>query len=46
MGTNLIGVLFFPVSEHLRFPGITQQAILRLFVYGTLKRGYWNHDRF
>ena len=21
-------------------------AILKLFVYGTLKRGYWNHDRF
>jgi len=19
---------------------------LRLFVYGTLKKGYWNHDRF
>lgn len=22
------------------------QSALRLFVYGTLKRGYWNHDRF
>ena len=21
-------------------------GILKLFVYGTLKRGYWNHDRF
>jgi hypothetical protein len=21
-------------------------AMLRLFVYGTLKRGLWNHDRF
>ena len=21
-------------------------AMLRLFVYGTLKRGFWNHDRF
>ncbi|HEB77224.1 MAG TPA: gamma-glutamylcyclotransferase [Methylothermaceae bacterium] len=21
-------------------------GILRIFVYGTLKRGYWNHDRF
>lgn len=21
-------------------------GLLRLFVYGTLKRGYWNHDRF
>ena len=21
-------------------------GMLRLFVYGTLKRGYWNHDRF
>lgn len=20
--------------------------MLRLFVYGTLKRGFWNHDRF
>lgn len=20
--------------------------LLKLFVYGTLKRGYWNHDRF
>jgi len=22
------------------------KALLRLFVYGTLKRGYWNHERF
>lgn len=22
------------------------QGILKLFVYGTLKRGFWNHDRF
>jgi gamma-glutamylcyclotransferase (GGCT)/AIG2-like uncharacterized protein YtfP len=22
------------------------QGIMRLFVYGTLKRGFWNHDRF
>lgn len=22
------------------------QGMLRLFVYGTLKRGFWNHDRF
>jgi gamma-glutamylcyclotransferase (GGCT)/AIG2-like uncharacterized protein YtfP len=22
------------------------QRVLRLFVYGTLKRGFWNHDRF
>ena len=21
-------------------------GVLRLFVYGTLKRGCWNHDRF
>jgi hypothetical protein len=21
-------------------------GMLRLFVYGTLKRGFWNHDRF
>jgi len=21
-------------------------GLLRLFVYGTLKRGFWNHDRF
>jgi gamma-glutamylcyclotransferase (GGCT)/AIG2-like uncharacterized protein YtfP len=27
-------------------PGDTPEAILRLFVYGTLKRGYWNHQRF
>lgn len=24
----------------------TPETILRLFVYGTLKRGYWNHQRF
>jgi gamma-glutamylcyclotransferase (GGCT)/AIG2-like uncharacterized protein YtfP len=22
------------------------EIYLRLFVYGTLKRGFWNHDRF
>lgn len=27
-------------------PEDTPEAILRLFVYGTLKRGYWNHQRF
>lgn len=26
--------------------GDTPETILRLFVYGTLKRGYWNHQRF
>jgi len=25
---------------------IPNPQLLRLFVYGTLKRGYWNHDRF
>ncbi|GLI32763.1 gamma-glutamylcyclotransferase family protein [Desulforhabdus amnigena] len=25
---------------------IPNQQLLRLFVYGTLKRGYWNHQRF
>jgi gamma-glutamylcyclotransferase (GGCT)/AIG2-like uncharacterized protein YtfP len=24
----------------------TQDGPLKIFVYGTLKRGYWNHDRF
>jgi gamma-glutamylcyclotransferase (GGCT)/AIG2-like uncharacterized protein YtfP/predicted glutamine amidotransferase len=28
-----------PLRKHTR-------VTLRLFVYGTLKRGYWNHDRF
>ena len=27
-------------------PEDTLETILRLFVYGTLKRGYWNHQRF
>ena len=27
-------------------PEDTPETILRLFVYGTLKRGYWNHQRF
>ena len=27
-------------------PKDTPETILRLFVYGTLKRGYWNHQRF
>ena len=27
-------------------PEHTPETILRLFVYGTLKRGYWNHQRF
>ena len=27
-------------------PEDSPEAILRLFVYGTLKRGYWNHQRF
>lgn len=25
---------------------VNTNAMLRLFVYGTLKRGFWNHDRF
>ena len=31
---------FNPQSE------IPNPQLLRLFVYGTLKRGFWNHDRF
>ena len=27
-------------------PEDSPETILRLFVYGTLKRGYWNHQRF
>lgn len=27
-------------------PEYSPETILRLFVYGTLKRGYWNHQRF
>ena len=27
-------------------PEDSPETILRLFVYGSLKRGYWNHDRF
>ncbi len=27
-------------------PEDSPEIILRLFVYGTLKRGYWNHQRF
>lgn len=27
-------------------PEDSPDTILRLFVYGTLKRGYWNHQRF
>ena len=27
-------------------PEDAPETILRLFVYGTLKRGYWNHQRF
>ena len=27
-------------------PEDTPETVLRLFVYGTLKRGYWNHQRF
>ena len=28
-----------PLKENTR-------GMLRIFVYGTLKRGFWNHDRF
>lgn len=42
------------MSDSALNPGMTpaypshpsSTAILRLFVYGTLKRGFWNHDRF
>lgn len=27
-------------------PEDSPETILRLFVYGALKRGYWNHQRF
>ena len=27
-------------------PKINTPGVLKLFVYGTLKRGYWNHDAF
>ena len=27
-------------------PGDSPETTIRLFVYGTLKRGYWNHQRF
>ena len=27
-------------------PKENSSGVLRLFVYGTLKRGYWNHDPF
>jgi len=36
--------LFHVFPKHLSAPSILH--ILRLFVYGTLKRGYWNHQRF
>ena len=28
------------------YPKENTKGLLKLFVYGTLKRGYWNHDRF
>ena len=27
-------------------PKMNTSGTLKLFVYGTLKRGYWNHDAF
>lgn len=38
------------MTEHAMSPDESlkenTQGMLRLFVYGTLKRGFWNHDRF
>ena len=33
-------------TEPREAPKENTSGVLRLFVYGTLKRGYWNHDRF
>ncbi len=33
-------------TEPSESPKKNTSPVLRLFVYGTLKRGYWNHDRF
>ena len=34
-----------PMNDH-DTPKENTNGLLQLFVYGTLKRGYWNHDRF
>lgn len=34
-----------PMNDHDP-PKENTNRLLKLFVYGTLKRGYWNHDRF
>ncbi|HUT54425.1 MAG TPA: gamma-glutamylcyclotransferase family protein [bacterium] len=34
-----------PMNDH-DTPKENTNGLLKLFVYGTLKRGYWNHDRF
>ena len=34
------------LSETQKSPKENSSGVLRLFVYGTLKRGYWNHDPF
>ena len=33
-------------TEPRESPKVNTSGVLRLFVYGTLKRGYWNHDAF
>ena len=35
-----------PPMNHHDTPKENTNGLLKLFVYGTLKRGYWNHDRF
>ena len=33
-------------TEPREAPKKNTSPVLKLFVYGTLKRGYWNHDPF
>ncbi len=33
-------------TEPREAPKVNTSGMLKLFVYGTLKRGYWNHDAF
>ncbi len=33
-------------TEPRESPKMNTPGVLRIFVYGTLKRGYWNHDAF
>jgi len=35
-----------PTMNHHEPAKENTNGLLKLFVYGTLKRGYWNHDRF